>query len=550
MLPAVQNAMTDVRRVMGSVFGFGFDKAPPGFSKTSFEGFDLNDLVDMVDNANPGDLEAVGDALFTASGKIEELGVDLFKHIEGVDWEGEAGTAFREWGKDLANNTKKLGTYTGSASTQIKAAGMGLAMVRNSMPPKDDGTGPTVKDIKSPAQVETNPEFVKAQKADAKREQNRQEAIIQMTKLSSYYQVSHETLAAESPPVFKPMPPAVGVPKPPPIAGDPIVGGYGSSQPSVGQSGITATGAEGFSGVSDASGQPGAPVPAGQPGTVPSQPVGAMPDQQVGTEIDSVQSPPAPNTTEPTSRPVTQPGPGPGPANPTPVGPVSNMPPARPVGPKGPSITGNPRSTGPTKTGPTGPVGRPTGPPGPVGRPTTTGPTTGPVGRPTTTGPTGPVGRPVSPQPTGRSGIYGGQPNPRTTTGESRVPRGLVVGNDQPGRTPMGRGPMGMGMGNMGPTGGGAGNSSARRLASTPGGIVGTPRAAAGGQTGRAFTPGGTGLVRGGGAGSNAIGMAPRGQTPNGRDRERNDSQRPDYLVEDEETWTTGRRDSAPPVVE
>lgn len=536
VLPAVQNAMTDVRRVMGPVFGFGLDKAAPGFSKTSFDGFDLNDMIDMIDNARPDDMETVGDALYTAAGKIEQIGIDLGKHIEGVDWEGEAGDAFRKWGGDLANNTKKLGTYTGSASTQLKAAGMGLAMVRNSMPPRDDGTGPSVKDIKTPAQVDTNPDFVKAEKADAKREENRQEAIIQMTKLSSYYQVSHETLASENPPVFKPMP-DVGMPPPPSFGGPESSESKWTNQPTAGNvSSVSSSGAEGPSSVSESTGHSSVVAP-GSPGGVTGQSSGTvMPDQHVGTEIDSVNAPPAPGT-DSTARPVTPTGPGPtGPNATPPLGPVMNPAPVRPIGPTAPKITGNPRQTGPTgpNTGRTAPMGRPTGP----------GPTNGPVGRP--------ASPPMAPRTGPQPGILGGKPNPTgPSTGASRIPRGTVVGNEQSGRTPMGRGPMGMGMGSGVPGGGMGGNSSARRLASTPGGIVGTPRTATGGPVGRAFTPGGTGLVRGGGANSgNAIGMAPRGHTPNGRDRERNDSRRPDYLVEDEETWTTGRRESAPPVVE
>ncbi|MGW7352726.1 hypothetical protein [Streptomyces sp. NPDC054784] len=526
-----QVLFTDLRRMVAPFFGqqsFG-DNKETAFNKTSFDGFDLNDLVDLVDNAKPDDMEAVGNALYQAAEKIEQVGIDLAKHIEGVPWEGEAGEAFRKWGGDLAKNTKKLGTFTGSAGVQIKAAGIGLTEVRSAMPPRDDGgVGPKVADIKSPARVKSNPDFVKAEKADAaKRESVRQEAIIQMDKLSSYYQVSHDTMYAAEEPVFKPMPTTIPVPKP--SGGDTVFGPQSgwSDQPSARQGGASF--------VSEP--QESASVSGGEGRDVEASPSGlrnatspVAPDQQVGTEIDSVQAPSAPTAGEAPTRPV---GPnGPGGPSPTPMaGPLMNTAPGRHAGPKPPSVTGSPR------------VGAP------PGRPSSTGPS-GPLGRASTT-PTGPMGRPVTPttpQPAGRNGIVGGQPTSRTgqAAGTTRFPRGTVVGNESTGRTPMGRSPLGPGSVNPGATGAGY---SARRLTSTPGGVVGSPRSATGTQQGRTFTPGGTGLVGASGADSrNAIGAAPRSQAPGGR--ERDESRRPDYLVEDAETWTTGRRESAPPVVE
>ncbi|MDV9191634.1 hypothetical protein R6L23_26075, partial [Streptomyces sp. SR27] len=81
------------------------------------------------------------------------------------------------------------------------------------------------------------------------------------------------------------------------------------------------------------------------------------------------------------------------------------------------------------------------------------------------------------------------------------------------------------------------GISGGRRLAGEAGGVVGgkAQRAGAAGGTGRPFTPGGSGLVRG-------------GATKPG-DREEQNGERPDYLVEDEETWQQGRR-VAPPVID
>ncbi|WP_127201784.1 WXG100 family type VII secretion target [Streptomyces sp. Z26] len=523
-----QLLFTDLRRMVAPFFGqqsFG-DNKETAFNKTSFDGFDLNDLVDLVDNAKPDDMEAVGNALYQAAEKIEQVGIDLAKHIEGVPWEGEAGEAFRKWGGDLAKNTKKLGTFTGSAGVQIKAAGIGLTEVRSAMPPRDDGgVGPKVADIKSPARVKSNPDFVKAEKVDAaKRESVRQEAIIQMDKLSSYYQVSHDTMYAAEEPMFKPMPTTIPVPKP---------SGKGSrfgleagwSDQSSARQGVASSaseprGAESFSG---GGGHEVGAASAGL-GNVASP---IVHDQHVGTEIDSVEAPSAPTVGEATTRPVGPNGPA-GPHSMPTAGPLINAAPVRHTGPKPPSVTGSPR--------PMAPPGRPDSA-GPLGRAPTAA--TGPIGRPVT---------PTTPQPSGRNGIVGGQPISRTgqTAGSSRFPSGTVVGNETTGRAPMGRSPMIPGGGNASTPGAA---HSGRRLTSTPGGIVGSPRSSVSGQGGQTFTPGGTGLVRRTGADSrNAIGAAPRSQIPSGPKRE--DSRRPDYLVEDTEAWTTGRRDSAPPVVE
>lgn len=108
-------------------------------------------------------------------------------------------------------------------------------------------------------------------------------------------------------------------------------------------------------------------------------------------------------------------------------------------------------------------------------------------------------------------------------------------------------------------TGAGAGKGGAARaggLARQSGGVVGgTPRAGSGTGAGRGTT-GGTGLHRSRGAagGASAVrkgGMAgvPGGRTGRPKDADRRESERPDYLVEDEETWTPGTN-AAPRVIE
>jgi hypothetical protein len=116
----------------------------------------------------------------------------------------------------------------------------------------------------------------------------------------------------------------------------------------------------------------------------------------------------------------------------------------------------------------------------------------------------------------------------------------------------MGGGPMG------GPGGGQNGISGGRRLAVETGGVVGGRPQQPGAVSARPFTPGGSGLVRGGTSGGAGTGTGPVGRGGGvaagahgvGSRREDSNGERPDYLVEDEETWQQGGRRVAPPVID
>lgn len=187
---------------------FPFGAAPRFFGTTDFEGHQLNQMIDLVENTNPEHLTSAGEALFAAHEAITEAAGALDKDVARVDWEGESGNAFRDWGKNLANHARSLGDFAGTAGVQISAAGTGLASVRHAMPPRDHRAEPVkATDLPATKRVAGNAEY----EAAVKVEQDRQEAINQMNRLSSFYSVSEQTLAAQQPPVFQPMP-EVGVP--------------------------------------------------------------------------------------------------------------------------------------------------------------------------------------------------------------------------------------------------------------------------------------------------------------------------------------------------
>ncbi|THA24215.1 hypothetical protein E4198_05180 [Streptomyces sp. RKND-216] len=225
-----------------------------------------------------------------------------------------------------------------------------------------------------------------------------------------------------------------------------------------------------------------------------------------------------------------------------------------PVGAKTPSTTG-PRDVG-ISGGKQVPVSQtkldslPTGISGPAAD---TGPTGGGAARSgpaTTTGPTshgipggGIVGGARSGGTSGRgAGIRGGISG---TPGGGAGSRGTAAGAGFRGGGAMGGG-----------AGGGRGGAATGRgpLARAKGGVLGAPKGIAGG---RPATPGGTGLGKGRG-GASGNGKGARGGMLGGRmgsnqrpgEDEREQGHRPDYLIEDEETWTPEDSRSVPRTIE
>ncbi|MYT73287.1 MULTISPECIES: hypothetical protein [unclassified Streptomyces] len=160
-------------------------------------------------------------------------------------------------------------------------------------------------------------------------------------------------------------------------------------------------------------------------------------------------------------------------------------------------------------------------------------------------------------------GLAGGMAGGAAGLGRSAGGAGAGRSAGAAGRTGAGRGMGGMGGGAGGAGAGKGGLGGAGRTgasARAKGGVVGAPK----GKTGGAFTPGGTGLRnRGGsaGAGTGAKGQNGRnGMGPGGaaggrgagkqRGEGGNSSRRPDYLYEDEQTWTPKERKVNPPVIE
>ncbi|MFJ5833889.1 WXG100 family type VII secretion target [Streptomyces sp. NPDC093089] len=481
-------------------------------------------MLDWLDEAEIYPVSNAAERLKAAAQQMHSIATELKQRTGGVDWKGDAEKAFTEWAESVVLSTHSLGEYSTEAAKWMSSAAVAMATAKSAIPRytsneaakeslkaaetyRNDPDSATI--ARNARNSMTASEDLKA--IEAKERENQQAAAAEMEKLSSSYQWSSLHMTSLKPPTFPP-PPGDFVP-----AGGPFVSGEPTyvDPSSRGQrySGQTDTGTDTTHSQSQPRTVPESNVvpPSGDP-TGPTRVARpeVRPDVPVDLGIDSVET--LPHTpTVPTT---------PTPGGPPPITrPDGGTPPIMP--PLGvPPVTGK---GGPGPLGPTGPV---------------TGGTRNQL-------PTGPRGLP-GPLGGTREGISGGRAVPQTTGRPATgIPRGTVIGNEPGGRngTGMGRGPMGGGHGMGGPLGGAAGQngvSGGRRLAGETGGVVGGKAqragAAGGAGGGRPFTQGGSGLVRGG--------------TPQARDREEQNGERPDYLVEDEETWQQGNRRVAPPVID
>ncbi|MGW2424155.1 WXG100 family type VII secretion target [Streptomyces sp. NPDC001709] len=448
----------------------------PHHGRTNFEKHQLNDMIDMVESANPEHLEDAGKALWDARDAINAAADELSAHIGRIDWHGEAANAFHKWASGLVTNAYTLAVYVENAGSHVTAASTGLASVRKSMPPRDTRLMPkSVDDFPMVTQVAGNKDYQAALTVEG----HRQEAINQMNRLASYYTVTGESLRDGQAPTFGKMP-EMGVPQ-----------AAGGQRDSGGQ--VPVSHAQGAVGVAGTTSHHSFSAPAG-PDTAETPDSGKKlhdvvavqdrhpgPSQPVGTDIDSVNTLP-PDTTRPTT-PVTPPtapapsgvGGGPIPPVPTvPMPPTVGLPMGRGGvgGSRGPVVApprmappagGSSRGGGGTGRGPVGPVEEPAGQAGARGPVSPVGKT--PVGQ----APLGeaPVGRaPVGQAPVGRSvvggtprtigvppermggtgqtgaartsGVVGGRPTtpPAQAVNGSKVPRGTVVGGETASRNP------------------------------------------------------------------------------------------------------------------
>ncbi|MGK5547254.1 hypothetical protein ACSNOH_21335 [Streptomyces sp. URMC 127] len=501
-------------------------------------------LQAMVEHADQHKVFAVALTLKGAAQAIKKLGDDLKKHMEGVIWSGEAGEAFRRWGNSMANETIRLGDYAMKVNEWMNYASTDLGSARR-MPkysPEDKATVdawlknhplalgkvpmPGLEPLGGNNLVNGGPTQKEAYDAQKRLEDNHKAAAGLMKALAESYDQSATQILRVARPNFRPMPEKVMPPVwDPERDGSEHVGLPGDASSAQLSGGAAGASAGGYSG-REALGRSAAGVSA------PSEPVeqiGRRPHLDLSGGVETPHRVPVPQPDRP---PVTLPDAG-KPQIPMQHVPVPNWP-----GPE-------------QRPG----VGRHQGRPIPDrgGRPTPRVPTPG-------TGP-GPSRRPDIRLPNApRDGIVGGRPTPRGQSVPTQTPgRAPVFGTEPSPRPGQTRPPMvpGTGFGGVpGPATGSSGAGAGRARATEPGGVVGGRP----GGGGSAFTPGGTGLVRGAGAGESRNTATGRGGMMGGfmptagvggaSSERRSGGRRPEYLVEDEETWNQDSKRVVPPVIE
>ncbi|MGW7690564.1 WXG100 family type VII secretion target [Streptomyces asiaticus] len=436
---------------------------------------ELAELVSMVQNADWRALSHKATALQDAETALDKIGDELKKRVQRVEWDGDGGDAFREWGDEFAKQVLKLAKYAGGVGGVMLHASDTLKEAITQMPDVPAGN------------LNDDPETLS--KLQKKSDKLRDTFAPYMTAVANAYQSGADSFSFHEPPVFKPLPTQV-------LPDDQHAGGQSGYGPSGGVGGAQATP---YAGGGSPGNQQFSVSPASLGSESSGDAVGVRDAGQVHipdathTNIDRVTMPDAPPTPKPSDL-----GPLPTPA-PTTPNPAPVVPPVPGPGLPSPS---NIRRPGP----------------GPVGRVSPVSPTTGPG-----------LGNGRVPNPTRTNNpIVGGLPPQGQTAPTRGLNRGTIIGNESP--QAMGRGAMGgSGSGVIG--GGNRSAGAARRLPSEP--VAGR----------RDFTPGGTGLVRGGG--SVAGGLANRRQ----RSDDGADETRPDYLMDDDDQ-VIGRRDIVPPVIE
>ncbi len=469
-----------------------------------YENASLVELHFMVANAKPGDVSGKAEALRQAAAALQELGGRVHAKVSGVEWKGEGGDAFRSWSEQFLSSTREFTNYTQTVGHVMGYAGQALHEVQPAVP-----TPPASAFLCTP----DSPPVTK--QAAATMESDRQEAITQINKLASTYSQATDELTAakQSAPRFQPLPGAMV----PDEARN--FGGYQTQIPATGQD-------EAPRAASGASSQPEAVAnetrsasSSGATGTSRGPGAEGVPQTAPRTTLDSI----TPVTVAQRSHSTLEP------------------------------LTPGKLNSGSTRTPFVPDIARlpaPWGDPGVGGRALSTEPL------PTVGNGADRASRMPS-TAVGDEGIVGGTPSVSRRSLTPRMPRGVVVGEEQ---SPALRGPVGGGRyaGATGPASGVAGGAPARRLASEPGGELSAPRSGTGSAS--EYTPGGSGLRRSpeglteegvaGGSSVHPMGSVAGARAGALRDERSRRGTRPDYLVEDDETWASGSRDVVPPVVD
>ncbi|MDI5965331.1 WXG100 family type VII secretion target [Streptantibioticus silvisoli] len=197
---------------------------------TDFESLSHREMLAMLVGVNQRQVTTVATNLTTAGAAIQEIAADLNTHMSNLDWQSTAGDAFRTWGHKVASATYTLADYATTAGTQMSNAGSVLHEVSTSMPAIPEGAVTTAatyrqhKGVYGPfgdaaegthaAPGAPTPTAGEYNAAVAEMSAAQTKAADNMIKLGSAYSAATETMGGQQEPEFPPLPEAILPPDP------------------------------------------------------------------------------------------------------------------------------------------------------------------------------------------------------------------------------------------------------------------------------------------------------------------------------------------------
>jgi uncharacterized protein YukE len=200
----------------------------PYQASTDFEEFNHSQMLDMIQNADPGKVTALAHKLDSVSTQTEKIGTDLQTHMSKIEWKGQAGDAFRDWGSRVASATLTLSDYSSTASVFLFNAGQVLSDVQRDMPkvpnlayetvqayrkanniqgPFSDTTGVTPDHLDgTQGPYAATPTAAQYKSAQTNLENARSSAVDQMNKLGQAYNMATDVISKAQEPTFPPAP--------------------------------------------------------------------------------------------------------------------------------------------------------------------------------------------------------------------------------------------------------------------------------------------------------------------------------------------------------
>ncbi|MGC8918563.1 hypothetical protein AB7952_05690 [Streptomyces sp. PG2] len=112
----------------------------PKLARTDFESMTHEQLAALLASANTAGASHLFSKLSKAASTITKIGDDLMTYVKGLEWQGEGGDAFRDWGGQTASSTLRLGQYAEVAARWMGTVSQAIAEAKAAMPDVSETT--------------------------------------------------------------------------------------------------------------------------------------------------------------------------------------------------------------------------------------------------------------------------------------------------------------------------------------------------------------------------------------------------------------------------